>query len=60
MKIKFVKEPTSAGMGYFAGDVLDTKNEELAKALIDDGYAVAVNDQSVKTDNVLPDRKKLV
>lgn len=57
MKIKFVKNPTSAGLAYFAEDIVDVQNNELATALIDDGYAQKCENQNVKTENILPDKK---
>lgn len=49
MKIKFTKSPTGAfNLAHNIGEVADIKDVDLAKKLIDTGFAIPVTDSDKK------------
>ena len=51
MKLRFKKSPGKFNLAYFAGDEVEIKDKDLAKKLIEEGYAVEVKSKRGARDS---------
>lgn len=58
MKIEFIKSPTGRfGLAYSSGETADV-NDKLANALIEDGYAISLEDEKPESKKTTKSTKK--